>query len=74
MKLVSFYLTNLLVFILKIALEKNFTRGRKSEQVRAACLYIAFRYGIFLVWVLHQPVSLIPSLIYHLRVLVAINN
>ncbi|CAL5193175.1 unnamed protein product [Lathyrus oleraceus] len=27
----------------EIALEKNFTRGRKSEQVRAACLYIAFR-------------------------------
>ncbi|KAG5083185.1 hypothetical protein JHK84_053223 [Glycine max] len=28
----------------KIALERNFTRGRKSEQVHAACLYIAFRY------------------------------
>ncbi|KAE9619829.1 putative transcription factor TFIIB, brf1, TBP-binding domain-containing protein [Lupinus albus] len=27
----------------KIALERNFTRGRKSEQVQAACLYIAFR-------------------------------
>ncbi|RYR32631.1 hypothetical protein Ahy_A10g047166 isoform B [Arachis hypogaea] len=29
--------------VLKIALERNFTRGRKSEQVQAACLYIAFR-------------------------------
>ncbi|XP_019428709.1 PREDICTED: transcription factor IIIB 90 kDa subunit-like isoform X2 [Lupinus angustifolius] len=28
---------------MKIALERNFTRGRKSEQVQAACLYIAFR-------------------------------
>ncbi|KAG4912771.1 hypothetical protein JHK86_053204 [Glycine max] len=28
----------------QIALERNFTRGRKSEQVHAACLYIAFRY------------------------------
>ncbi|CAJ1919373.1 unnamed protein product [Sphenostylis stenocarpa] len=28
----------------KIALERNFTRGRRSEQVHAACLYIAFRY------------------------------
>ncbi|KAK7336312.1 hypothetical protein VNO77_16849 [Canavalia gladiata] len=28
----------------KIALDRNFTRGRKSEQVQAACLYIAFRY------------------------------
>ncbi|KAK2416198.1 Cyclin/Brf1 TBP-binding protein [Trifolium repens] len=27
----------------EIALAKNFTRGRKSEQVQAACLYIAFR-------------------------------
>ncbi|XP_061356758.1 uncharacterized protein LOC133301158 isoform X2 [Gastrolobium bilobum] len=27
----------------KIAIERNFTRGRKSEQVQAACLYIAFR-------------------------------
>ncbi|XP_039684017.1 transcription factor IIIB 90 kDa subunit isoform X2 [Medicago truncatula] len=27
----------------EIALAKNFTRGRKSEQVRAACLYLAFR-------------------------------
>ncbi|RYR32630.1 hypothetical protein Ahy_A10g047166 isoform A [Arachis hypogaea] len=27
----------------RIALERNFTRGRKSEQVQAACLYIAFR-------------------------------
>ncbi|KAK7303553.1 hypothetical protein RJT34_14460 [Clitoria ternatea] len=27
----------------KIALERNFTRGRKSEQVQAACLYISFR-------------------------------
>ncbi|KAK8473332.1 hypothetical protein PHAVU_001G106433 [Phaseolus vulgaris] len=29
----------------KIALERNFTRGRKSEQVQAACLYIAFRHN-----------------------------
>ncbi|RZB59424.1 Transcription factor IIIB 90 kDa subunit isoform C [Glycine soja] len=29
----------------KIALERNFTRGRKSEQVHAACLYIAFRHN-----------------------------
>ncbi|KAI9093704.1 hypothetical protein K1719_027153 [Acacia pycnantha] len=27
----------------KIALERNFTKGRRSEQVQAACLYIAFR-------------------------------
>lgn len=27
----------------KIAIERNFTRGRKSEQVQAACLYIACR-------------------------------
>ncbi|WVZ06108.1 hypothetical protein V8G54_019454 [Vigna mungo] len=27
----------------KVALERDFTRGRKSEQVQAACLYIAFR-------------------------------
>ncbi|XP_019457525.1 PREDICTED: transcription factor IIIB 90 kDa subunit-like [Lupinus angustifolius] len=27
----------------RIALERKFTRGRKSEQVQAACLYIAFR-------------------------------
>ncbi|XP_057445716.1 transcription factor IIIB 60 kDa subunit [Lotus japonicus] len=27
----------------RIGLEKNFTKGRKSEQVQAACLYIAFR-------------------------------
>ncbi|KAL2335128.1 hypothetical protein Fmac_016341 [Flemingia macrophylla] len=27
----------------RIALERNFTRGRRSEQVQAACLYIAFR-------------------------------
>ncbi|XP_028766914.1 transcription factor IIIB 90 kDa subunit-like isoform X1 [Neltuma alba] len=27
----------------KIAMERNFTKGRKSEQVQAACLYIAFR-------------------------------
>ncbi|TKY67932.1 Transcription factor IIIB 70 kDa subunit [Spatholobus suberectus] len=29
----------------RIALERNFTRGRKSEQVQAACLYIAFRHN-----------------------------
>ncbi|XP_017425440.1 uncharacterized protein LOC108334223 isoform X3 [Vigna angularis] len=29
----------------KIALGQNFTRGRKSEQVQAACLYIAFRHN-----------------------------
>ncbi|XP_027353374.1 transcription factor IIIB 90 kDa subunit isoform X2 [Abrus precatorius] len=29
----------------KIALDRNFTRGRKSEQVQAACLYIAFRHN-----------------------------
>lgn len=29
--------------LLKIALERNFTRGRKSDQVQAACLYIACR-------------------------------
>ncbi|WVZ06778.1 hypothetical protein V8G54_020124 [Vigna mungo] len=29
----------------KMALERNFTRGRKSEQVQAACLYIAFRHN-----------------------------
>nr|XP_011462587.1 PREDICTED: transcription factor IIIB 90 kDa subunit-like isoform X2 [Fragaria vesca subsp. vesca] len=28
----------------RIAIERNFTRGRKSEQVQAACLYIACRY------------------------------
>ncbi|XP_050372269.1 transcription factor IIIB 70 kDa subunit [Argentina anserina] len=27
----------------RIAIERNFTRGRKSEQVQAACLYIACR-------------------------------
>ncbi|XLR48940.1 hypothetical protein HN51_033188 [Arachis hypogaea] len=27
----------------RVSLERNFTRGRKSEQVQAACLYIAFR-------------------------------
>ncbi|KAI5405686.1 uncharacterized protein LOC127082314 isoform X1 [Lathyrus oleraceus] len=26
-----------------IALEKNFTKGRKSEQVQASCLYLAYR-------------------------------
>lgn len=29
----------------RIALERNFTRGRKSEHVQAACLYIAFRHN-----------------------------
>nr|KYP63899.1 Transcription factor IIIB 90 kDa subunit [Cajanus cajan] len=29
----------------KVPLERNFTRGRKSEQVQAACLYIAFRHN-----------------------------
>ncbi|XP_017416707.1 uncharacterized protein LOC108327524 [Vigna angularis] len=29
----------------KMALHQNFTRGRKSEQVQAACLYIAFRHN-----------------------------
>ncbi|QCD97208.1 transcription factor IIIB a subunit [Vigna unguiculata] len=29
----------------KVSLERNFTRGRKSEQVQAACLYIAFRHN-----------------------------
>ncbi|KAK4372347.1 hypothetical protein RND71_007731 [Anisodus tanguticus] len=28
----------------EIAVEKNFTRGRRKEQVQAACLYIACRY------------------------------
>ncbi|KAG2405415.1 uncharacterized protein HKW66_Vig0046700 [Vigna angularis] len=28
-----------------MALHQNFTRGRKSEQVQAACLYIAFRHN-----------------------------
>ncbi|KAI5405687.1 uncharacterized protein LOC127082314 isoform X2 [Lathyrus oleraceus] len=28
---------------MKIALEKNFTKGRKSEQVQASCLYLAYR-------------------------------
>ncbi|XP_029125807.1 uncharacterized protein LOC114915339 [Cajanus cajan] len=27
----------------RIALERSFTRGRRSEHVQAACLYIAFR-------------------------------
>lgn len=37
----------LFMYLLKIALEKNFTRGRRSEQVQAACIYIACRWGIF---------------------------
>ncbi|XP_004493225.1 transcription factor IIIB 60 kDa subunit-like isoform X1 [Cicer arietinum] len=36
-------MTNKAVALYRIALERNFTRGRKSEQVQAACLYIAFR-------------------------------
>lgn len=28
---------------LQIAVERNFTRGRRTEQVAAACLYIACR-------------------------------
>ncbi|KAJ7976447.1 Transcription factor IIIB 90 kDa subunit [Quillaja saponaria] len=27
----------------EIAIERNFTKGRRSEQVQAACLYVAFR-------------------------------
>lgn len=34
------------LLLLKIALERNFTRGRRKEQVAAACLYIACRYEI----------------------------
>ncbi|KAK7336311.1 hypothetical protein VNO77_16848 [Canavalia gladiata] len=39
------------------ALDRNFTRGRKSEQVQAACLYIAFRHN-------NKPYLLIDFSIY----------
>ncbi|KAK7300535.1 hypothetical protein RJT34_11381 [Clitoria ternatea] len=39
-------MANEAVQLYKIALDRNFTRGRKSELVHASCLYIAFRYEI----------------------------
>ncbi|XP_056158273.1 uncharacterized protein LOC115674658 isoform X2 [Syzygium oleosum] len=60
----------------RIALEKNFTRGRRTEQVQAACIYIACRYvlgAVFLqlckvLWLHEHPIvqkPLDPSLFIH---------
>lgn len=31
---------------MKIAVARNFTKGRRTEQVQASCLYLACRYDI----------------------------
>ena len=36
-------LLNCLICYVKIAVERNFTKGRRTDQVQAACLYIACR-------------------------------
>lgn len=38
-----YFQTSDLGMTLQIAVERNFTRGRKTDQVAAACLYIACR-------------------------------
>ena len=38
-----YFQTSYLGMTLQIAVERNFTRGRKTDQVAAACLYIACR-------------------------------
>jgi transcription factor IIIB 90 kDa subunit len=35
----------------KIAVDKNFTRGRRTTHVAAACLYIACRYVVLIYFI-----------------------